>query len=124
MSLSQSYIPFIGTTSGNTELASDFQGIELWSQCHYSGYWIIINVSLVNMLSAALSSSTQRITLLYSKTNVTIYNNTGALVGNLQGAHLISGNFHIIDSNTILLENFNYDGAAPGRLCNLQIYVI
>jgi hypothetical protein len=35
-------------------------------------------------------------------------------VGNLQGAHQISGNFHIIDSKTIFLENFNYDGGAPG----------
>ena len=39
---------------------------------------------------------------------------TGTLVGTLQGTHLISGNFHIIDSKTIFLENFNYDGGAPG----------
>ena len=42
------------------------------------------------------------------------YYYVGTLVGILQGAHLISGNFHIIDSKTIFLENFNYDGGAPG----------
>lgn len=41
---------------------------------------------------------------------------SGGLVGNLPdlARHRISGNLYIIDSKTILIEDFNYDGTAPG----------
>ena len=42
---------------------------------------------------------------------------SGGLVGNLPdlARHRISGNLYIINSKTILIEDFNYDGTAPGK---------
>ena len=41
----------------------------------------------------------------------------GALIGTLPTLqHRVSGEFHIIDSKTIYIEDFNYDGGGPGML--------
>ena len=42
---------------------------------------------------------------------------TGGLIGTLpdRARHRISGNFYIVDSKTIFIENFNYDATAPGN---------
>ena len=44
------------------------------------------------------------------------YYYTGGLIGTLPdlARHRISGNFYIVDSRTIFIEDFNYDGTAPG----------
>ena len=42
---------------------------------------------------------------------------SGALIGTLPTEqHQVSGQFYVIDSRTIFIENFNYDGAGPGNL--------
>ena len=48
---------------------------------------------------------------------VSTINFTGGLVGTLPdlARHDISGNVYIVDSKTILIENFNYDATAPGN---------
>ena len=39
----------------------------------------------------------------------------GVEIGNLPNEqHGISGKFHILDSKTIYIEDFNYDGGGPG----------
>ena len=41
---------------------------------------------------------------------------TGVLIGTLPTEqHQVSGQFHIIDSKTLFIEDFNYDGGGPGR---------
>ena len=43
---------------------------------------------------------------------------TGGLVGTLPTLqHQVSGQFYIVDSRTIFIDDFNYDGAGPGLLC-------
>ena len=51
----------------------------------------------------------------FKKTS-TLY--TGVLIGTQQ--HQVSGQFYIIDSKTVFIENFNYDGGGPGEkgLCH------
>ena len=45
---------------------------------------------------------------------------TGVLIGTLPTEqHQVSGQFHIIDSKIIFIEDFNYDGGAPG-IANLN----
>lgn len=41
----------------------------------------------------------------------------GGLVGTPIGkpTHEISGKFYIVDSKTLFIEDFNYDGLAPGE---------
>ena len=40
---------------------------------------------------------------------------TGVLIGTLPTEqHQVSGQFHIIDSKTLFIEDFNYDGLGPG----------
>ena len=41
----------------------------------------------------------------------------GGLIGTLPDLanHQISGNFYIVDSKTIFIEDFNYDATAPGQ---------
>ena len=41
---------------------------------------------------------------------------TGVLIGTLPTEqHQVSGQFYIVDSKTIFIENFNYDGGGPGE---------
>ena len=41
---------------------------------------------------------------------------TGVLIGTLPTEqHQVSGKFYIVDSKTLFFEDFNYDGAGPGR---------
>ena len=40
----------------------------------------------------------------------------GTLIGNLPTeAHGVSGSFYVVNNNTLLIENFNYDGRGPGQ---------
>ena len=42
---------------------------------------------------------------------------TGVLIGTLPTEqHQVSGQFHIIDSKTLFIEDFNYDGGGPGTV--------
>ena len=46
----------------------------------------------------------------------------GGFIGNLPNEqHGISGKFYVVDSKTIFIEDFNYDGGGPGikRLCQM-----
>lgn len=39
----------------------------------------------------------------------------GVLIGTLPTEqHRVSGEFHVIDSTSIFIEDFNYDGGGPG----------
>ena len=41
---------------------------------------------------------------------------TGSLVGTLPTEqHRVSGQVYIVDSKTIFIEDFNYDGGGPGQ---------
>ena len=42
---------------------------------------------------------------------------TGGLVGTLPTEqHRVSGQFYIVDSKTLFIEDFNYDGGGPDKL--------
>lgn len=47
---------------------------------------------------------------------------TGVLIGTLPTEqHQVSGQFHIVDSKTLFIENFNYDGQGPGSYSNVKL---
>lgn len=47
----------------------------------------------------------------------------GGLVGTLPTEqHRVSGQFYIVDSKTLFIEDFNYDGGGPGEQCRRQYY--
>ena len=46
-----------------------------------------------------------------------MYTTKGGLVGTLPTEqHRISGELYIVDSKTLFIEDFNYDGGGPGQL--------
>jgi hypothetical protein len=47
---------------------------------------------------------------------------TGDFIGNIPTEqHQVSGKFYIVDSKTIFIEDFNYDGGGPGTLTSYRI---
>lgn len=49
----------------------------------------------------------------------------GGLVGTLPNEqHRISGEFYIVDSKTLFIEDFNYDGLGPGECINILLILI
>ena len=47
----------------------------------------------------------------------------GGLVGTLPTEqHRVSGELYIVDSKTIFIEDFNYDGGGPGEYCSFTHY--
>ena len=53
------------------------------------------------------------------------YFTTGGLIGTLPNEqHRIAGELYIVDSKTIFIEDFNYDGGGPGRLLCIEHYLM
>ena len=49
----------------------------------------------------------------------------GGFIGNLPTEqHQVSGKFYIVDSKTIFIEDFNYDGGGPGKTRAYQATIL
>ena len=66
--------------------------------------------------------SEQEDNYLRTHTHTHTHTHTGGLVGTLPTEqHRVSGQLYIVDSKTLFIEDFNYDGGGPGKHNNIAL---